>query len=180
LRAATRPEPGPPAAGAARRLRQPEETTLPITGPPTHIDISIGHPERSIPFYAAFFESLGYRRWNLPRAEYQEPGATRAVWSLRCRDGSSFGVEVRPARAESRGRRYDRYEPGPHHLAFHAASPAVVDEVHRAMSAVGARVLDAPADYSGQAGYEEGYYAVFFEDPDGIKLEVAYIPRANP
>ena len=48
------------------------------------------------------------------------------------------------------------------------------------MLAVGAVVLDAPADYSGQAGYDEGYFAAFFEDPDGVKLEVVYLPRANP
>lgn len=27
-----------------------------------------------------------------------------------------------------------------------------------------------------QYGYAPGYYAVFFYDPDGIKLEVVYIP----
>jgi hypothetical protein len=37
---------------------------VPISGPLSHIDISIGYPEKSIPFYAAFFEALGYRRWN--------------------------------------------------------------------------------------------------------------------
>jgi glyoxylase I family protein len=87
---------------------------------------------------------------------------------------------VRPARPESRDRRYDRYEPGPHHLAFHAESREVVERVHAAMRAAGAEVLDAPTDYGGQPGYEEGYYAAFFADPDGIKLEVAYVPSANP
>jgi hypothetical protein len=41
-------------------------------------------------------------------------------------------------------------------------------------------VLDPPADYSGQQGYGAGYYAVFFADPDGVKLEVVYEPRTNP
>jgi len=153
---------------------------MPITGPLAHIDISIGHPHRSIPFYATFFEALGYRRWKVSMPEWQEPDPVRATWGIRQPDGSRFDVEVRPARAESRDRRYDRYEPGPHHLAFHAASRDVVDAVHRAMSRIGAVVLDAPADYGGQPGYAPGYYAVFFEDPDGMKLEVAHIPQANP
>jgi catechol 2,3-dioxygenase-like lactoylglutathione lyase family enzyme len=48
------------------------------------------------------------------------------------------------------------------------------------MRAVGATVLDPPAEYGGQPGYGDAYYAVFFEDPDGVKLEVACIPGANP
>ena len=95
---------------------------VPITGPLNHIDISVGYPEKSIPFYAAFFEALGYRRWNVSLPEWQGESPTRATWSTRLADGSRFGVEVRPARPESRDRKYDRYEPGPHHLAFHAGS----------------------------------------------------------
>lgn len=153
---------------------------MPITGPLTHIDISVGYPERSIPFYAAFFEALGYRRWNVPLPEWQGKHPSRATWSVEYPGGAQFGVEVRPARPESRDRRYDRYEPGPHHLAFHAESREVVHGVHDAMRAIGATVLDPPTDYSGQPGYDEGYFAVFVADPDGVKLEVAYIPRANP
>jgi catechol 2,3-dioxygenase-like lactoylglutathione lyase family enzyme len=153
---------------------------MPVTGPLTHIDISVGYPERSIPFYAAFFEALGYRRWKVESPDWQGPSPRRATWGTKYADGARFGVEVRPARPESRDRRYDRYEPGPHHLAFHAASREVVERVHRAMLEAGATVLDPPADYSGQPGYDEGYFAAFYADPDGVKLEVAYIPRANP
>ena len=35
-----------------------------------------------------------------------------------------------------------------------------------------ATILDAPAHYD----YTPGYYAVFFADPDGLKLEVVYEP----
>ena len=37
----------------------------------------------------------------------------------------------------------------------------------------GATVPDAPAEYD----YEPGYYAVFFTDPDGMKLEFVHIPE---
>lgn len=151
-----------------------------ITGPLTHIDISIGYPETSIPFYAAFFEALGYQRWRLPMPEWNEPNPSRATWGIKYADGARFDVEVRPARPESRDRKYDRYAPGPHHLAFHAESRAVVERVYRAMLEIGATVLDPPTDYTGQRGYDEGYYAVFLADPDGVKLEVAHIPSANP
>jgi glyoxylase I family protein len=48
------------------------------------------------------------------------------------------------------------------------------------MLAAGAEVLDAPADYSGQSGYNQGYYAAFYSDPDGVKLEVVHEPHSNP
>jgi hypothetical protein len=37
----------------------------------------------------------------------------------------------------------------------------------------GVTVLDAPAEYD----YEPGYYAVFFTDPDGMKLEFLHVPE---
>ncbi len=149
------------------------------TGSLNHIDISVGYPDRSIPFYDAFFTALGYRRWQLD-GDWDGDHPQRATWSIKLADGSIFGVEVRPARVESRDRRYDRYEPGPHHLAFNAASPEVVRRVHAAMLAVDATVLDPPTDYTNQRGYSDGYYAAFFADPDNLKLEVAHIPLGTP
>src|SRR5262245_38129254 len=112
--------------------------------------------------------------------EWQGPNPERASWGLKYPNGARFGIEVRPARRESRDQKYDRYEPGPHHLAFHADSRETVERVHRAMLAVGATVLDPPVDYGGQPGYAEGYFAAFYADPDGVKLEVVFLPRENP
>jgi len=151
-----------------------------VTGTMNHIDISVGYPEKAFSFYEAFLTALGYERWRVDHRDWQVPDPRRASWLLRCPDGSIFGIEVRPARKESRDRRYDRYEPGPHHLAFHAASREILDAVHASMLAAGAEVLDAPADYTEKTGYTEGYYAAFYADPDGVKLEVAYIPLVNP
>ncbi len=146
------------------------------SGTLTHIDLSVGDPNRSIVFYDALLTGLGYRRIasNLPGFAGDEP--RRAGWSLKYPDGGSFAIEVRPADDEKRERRYDRYAPGPHHLAFHADTRERVDQIHASMRAIGAEVLDPPFDYSGQAAYSEGYYAVFFADPDGVKLEVVHLP----
>ena len=65
-------------------------------------------------------------------------------------------------------------------MAFHAETVEKVDQVHAAMLAAGAEVLDTPADYSGQPGYSQGYYAAFYTDPDGVKLEIVYEPHSNP
>ncbi len=153
---------------------------MPVSGPLNHIDISVGYPEKSIPFYDALLTSIGYRRWTVDEPDWSGESPRRATWSIKCTDGSRFGIEVRPARTESRDRRYDRYEPGPHHLAFHADSEEAVNTVHDAVARIGGEVLDPPAEYGGQPAYGEQYYAVFFADPDGVKLEVCYVKAANP
>jgi glyoxylase I family protein len=117
---------------------------MPVTGPLSHLDISVGYPARSIAFYDALLTALGFRR------------TERAGWRLETSGGVTFGIEVRPSRPEDRDLRYDRYKPGPHHMAFHAETIEKVDQVHAAMLAAGAEVLDAPADYSGQPGYGQG------------------------
>ena len=67
---------------------------------------------------------------------------------------------------------HDLFAPGFHHLALNAADRDQVHRVHEILLALGADILDAPAEYD----YEPGYYAVFFLDPDGLKLEVVHIP----
>jgi len=153
---------------------------MPNSGALSHIDISVGYPEKSIPFYHALLTSLGYRRWEISSPQWSGDHPRRATWGIKNANGSRFDIEVRPCRDESRDRRYDRYEPGPHHLAFHAADEATVDRVHQAVAAAGGEVLDPPVEYGGQPGYGRQYYAVFFADPDGVKLEVCYVASANP
>jgi catechol 2,3-dioxygenase-like lactoylglutathione lyase family enzyme len=150
---------------------------VPIRGPLSHIDLTIRDPARSIPFYAAFFEALGYRRARIDLPEFTGPQPKRAAWWVRYAGGSLFGIEIRPAREESRDKAHDRYAPGLHHLAFHAESREDVDRVYDAMRTSGATVLDPPAEYP---TYSKGYYAAFFADPDGLKLEVVYEPVTNP
>ena len=153
---------------------------MPIRGPLTHIDLSVSDPDRAIPFYAALFGALGYRRLRIRSPDFQGPRPRRAAWRVRFDSSASFGIEVRPSSGPNRDRPHDRYAPGMHHLAFHAESAKDVDRVHEEMLAAGATVLDAPADYTGRGGYSPGYYAAFYADPDGLKIEVAHIPESNP
>jgi catechol 2,3-dioxygenase-like lactoylglutathione lyase family enzyme len=74
---------------------------------------------------------------------------------------------LRPARPGTPA--HDPYRPGSvHHLCFRVASRADVDESARALRAAG---IDAsePQLYP---EYAPDYYATFFADPDGIRLEV--------
>ena len=62
---------------------------------------------------------------------------------------------------------------GLHHVAWAAESRDDVDRLYAELLRVGARILDAPADYP---QYGKGYYAVFFADPDGLKFEYVHVP----
>lgn len=65
-----------------------------------------------------------------------------------------------------------RRKPGSlHHLAFKASSCEEIDELYPKIEAAGANIVESPRYYP-QHG--ERYYALFFKDPDGIKLEVCF------
>ena len=59
--------------------------------------------------------------------------------------------------------------------AWAVESREEVDRVHECLLRIGATILDRPADYP-QYNKGRGYYAVFFSDPDGLKLECVYTP----
>lgn len=152
---------------------------MPVNGPLSHIDLSVSDSARSIAFYEALLGGLGFMRFPSDEPGFGGVAPERAAWFLQYGDSALFGIELRPSRGENRERPSDRYSPGVHHLAFHAESREVVDRVCERVAAVGGEVLDAPDEYTGPA-YGGGYYAAFFADPDGVKLEVVYHPPTNP
>ena len=64
---------------------------------------------------------------------------------------------------------YHRCRAGLNHLAFHGESRAFVDEMTQALRERGVTIL-----YEDRHPYAGGddYYAVFFEDPDRMKVEI--------
>ena len=130
-----------------------------------HLDLTVKDPWASRDCYEAALSFLGYRR--------VREGASGFDWELALPDGGFASIGVVKAEGAGRDRRHDRYSPGLHHVAWRAASRADVDNFHALLLAIGASRLDAPADY---AAYGDGYYAVFFADPDGLKLELVYQP----
>ena len=62
------------------------------------------------------------------------------------------------------------YAPGLHHLAFAVESHEDVDSVHARVAGAGGKVLHPPRIWP---EYHPAYYATFFLDPDGFRIEVA-------
>jgi glyoxylase I family protein len=128
-----------------------------------HVDIVVSSIERSLPFYRDLLGPLG---WHGISEVQGEQGET--IWYL-FGPGSSLGV--REARSR-RDKPFDRYEVGLHHIAFEAVSRTAVNESAEWLRTQGAEIESGPEEY----WYQPGYYAVFFYDPDGLKLEIVHVP----
>jgi catechol 2,3-dioxygenase-like lactoylglutathione lyase family enzyme len=122
-----------------------------------HLDLTVRDLDRSTAFYDRVLPAMGFRRSpDVPEGP---------IWAG---DGLEIGlVEARGAAT------HDRFTPGLHHVAFAARTRDAVDAFHRLLLDLGMAILDPPAEYP---HYAPGYYAVFFADPDGIKLEYVFTP----
>ena len=129
--------------------------------PTHHIDLVVTSLERSLPFYQ---ELLGWTESGTIVGEQGE--RVVYVWPPGRNEVGSIGL--REKRSDAHAVPYDRYAVGIHHLAFFASSRGEVDERAEWLRRGGAEIESGPAEYD----YMPGYYAVFFYDPDGIKLEI--------
>lgn len=128
-----------------------------------HIDLTVSDLECARAFYDAVLGFLGYAR-----SDDHENG-TDWDWQGEGKAGAPFhSIGILRAHGPNAARVHDRYSPGLHHLAWTADSPADVDRLHEMLLGIGATILDPPAHYP---QYGPDYYAVFFADPDGLKLE---------
>jgi catechol 2,3-dioxygenase-like lactoylglutathione lyase family enzyme len=125
-----------------------------------HVALTVNDLAKSKAFYSNLLPALGYRLL------FEEADS----FGFRGADGLKLFFSE--AKGDKRGAAVDRYKVGLHHLAFNAPDRAMVDDVHEKLKSWGVKILDAPAEYP---QYEAGYYAVFFLDPDGIKLEVVHV-----
>jgi diadenosine tetraphosphate (Ap4A) HIT family hydrolase/catechol 2,3-dioxygenase-like lactoylglutathione lyase family enzyme len=125
-----------------------------------HIDLTASDLAQSTLFYGLLLPKIGFERI----ADAEEGPLWRKA---------GFELGLQSARGAGRQRPHDRHSPGLHHLAFAAPAPEAVDALHAELVRLGVNILDAPALYE---RYLPGYYAVFFADPDGIKLEYVFTP----
>ncbi|MEN0663915.1 VOC family protein [Caldifermentibacillus hisashii] len=127
-----------------------------------HVEINVSDLNRSIAFWGWFLEELGYT----PFQEW-ENGTS---WKL----ADTYLVFVQ---TEERflDVSYHRSRVGLNHLAFYAESREHVDNITRKLKEKGIKILYE--DRHPFAGGKE-HYAVFFEDPDRIKVELV-APRID-
>ena len=116
-----------------------------------HIDLRVPKLAVVREFYGALLPRLGFTEdMKIPDwLQYYSQG-----------DGPTefFGVTQSPG-----------HTPNENRIAFWASSMAEVDAIARVLREIGARNIEGPSHED-----SEGYYAVFFEDPAGNRLEVCH------
>ena len=121
-----------------------------------HIELYVSNLKDSANFWGWFLEKLGYERF-----QQWDKGQS---WKI----GDTYIVFVQ---VEERFMDipYHRCRVGLNHLAFHARSRQQVDEMTNMLKKKGVKIL-----YSDQYPFAGGkdHYAVYFEDPDRIKIEL--------
>ncbi|MDQ3864209.1 MAG: VOC family protein [Actinomycetota bacterium] len=121
-----------------------------------HIYVTVSDLESSEEFYDRAMAVLGFRKrkGNIggdPHIHYYN---------------RHFGYSIRPALEHTPG--HDPYAPGLHHFCFRVVDEAAVDRTAERLREAGIENTE-PRYYP---EYAADYYATFFEDPDGVRLEV--------
>lgn len=130
-----------------------------------HLRLNVSDLSRSRAFYGPMLEWLGFHELD------PHLGTEGRVDCHRFQKGEFVFLlsEADPGSEHNRG------SVGLHHLAFSVPSRGHVDAFYREvlLELPGVVVEDPPVDCP---EYRAGYYATYFLDPDGIKLEVAFTP----
>jgi len=121
-----------------------------------HTKIAVSDFEKSRQFYRDLFGILGYKQVS--------DKEDRASWV----SPDGYGILIGQARIV--GYQYSFGAPGLHHVCLKASSTETVDQIYELILGKNVYVSGVPKKYP---EFTEKYYAVYFADPDGIKLEVA-------
>ncbi len=129
---------------------------MPTPGTLHHVELYVASLEKSMAFWGPLLGMFGYvifQEWD------------QGV-SYMLQETYIVLVQTEPAYLEPS---YHRKRTGLNHLAFHAASRQQVDQITAWVRESGYQVLyEDRHPYAG----ESGYYALFCEDPNRIKVEI--------
>ena len=124
-----------------------------------HIFLTVSDFEKCVKFYRPLLKFLGMKTiMDFENYLYCVGGRT------------AVGVTV--ADKQYAGERFVQQRVGLHHVCFRAREKADVDACYEFLKTLDAKIIHAPEE----GPWAPGYYSVLFEDPDGIRLEVNYVP----
>ena len=115
-----------------------------------HIDLRVRNLREITPFYESLLPALGFR----------QEASIEGWLTYESGDGpisEFFGVTESPG-----------HVPNENRIAFWAETDAEVDRIAEVARNAGALKIEGPMVY------DPGYYAIFFEDPSGNRLEVCH------
>ena len=127
-----------------------------------HLHITVNNLKDCLPFYEQVLGFMGF----IPVVK-----ATRGVYFV----GGKTAVAITRSDEKNRDLPFDQRRIGLHHICFRAKKREDVDEIHEFLKSINAKIVYPPKE----GPWVPGYYSVLFEDPDGIRLEVNYVPMES-
>lgn len=129
-----------------------------------HIEVNVSDLEKSKTFYSLILSRLN---WKISTVQPDFVG-------FKAEDKTHLFLVK--AEASFLGNRFHRKNIGLNHLAFRVQTKNTVEAftVFLKENNIPTLYSDLPCDYSKEYDMQD-YYAVFFEDPDRIKLEVVFM-----
>lgn len=134
-----------------------------MAGAIDHVIINCNDYQRAREFYGWLMPQLGFGQalsFDQPEPFTGYIGEQGKFW-------------IRPSAERFQTDSFDRRRVGLCEVCFRGESRAQVDTLAKQIESHGGKILDPPREYP---MYAAGYYAVFFTDADGMKLEIAHIP----
>ena len=124
-----------------------------------HVILTVSQFERSRAFYSELLPFLGMTLVFDGADFCYHVGGRTAIGIQRCDE-------------QYAGERFMQLRVGLHHLCLRARSREDVDLAGAKADELGATIVRGPED----GVWAPGYYYVLFEDPDGIRFEVNFVP----
>lgn len=128
-----------------------------------HLSLVVSDLKKSEIFYDKLLTYLGFKKISSEQDSCGWVNGQNGFW-------------INQVEEPYKGNKFHRKNVGVNHIALRAISKEAVDKFYKEF------ILDNKISvfYGGPKEYPEytkGYYAVYFEDPDRIKLELMWMPK---
>ena len=124
-----------------------------------HIALSVKDIKKSKPFYKELLPFLGLKLIH---------DGEESCYHI----GSKTGVLIQQINNQNDSSDFNQNNIGLHHLCFRARSKEDIDKLSKKLLSMKTNIVRGPL----KGAWAPGYYYILFEDPDGIRLEVNFVP----
>ncbi len=124
-----------------------------------HVVLTVSQYEKAKEFYSSLMLAMGMK------CVFNGPKFTYFV-------GARTALGIQPCSPEYAAERFIQSRVGLHHICFRARSREDVDHVESLLIKMDAKIVNRAQE----GKWAPGYYYVLFEDPDGIRVEINFVP----
>ena len=124
-----------------------------------HIQLCVSDMQTSLPFYSGLLGSMGMK------PVIQDKSYLYCI-------GGKTAVAITPVSKEFANSKFRQGTVGLHHICFRAKSREDVNELFNVAKQLSAKIIREPEE----GNFAPGYYSTLFEDPNGIRIEVNFVP----